>query len=143
AAHGGQILLSQAAAELAQGRLPTNAGLLPLGPQRLRGLERPEPAFPLLAPVLRERFPVLAPLASPPHNRPAQTPGRIGRTAELVRLGELLLAGGGRLLTLTGPGGVGKTRLALALAADALEAFPDGCWIVECAALTDPADLVF
>jgi predicted ATPase len=137
AGHGAQVLLSLAAAELARDRLPPEATLLDLGEQRLKDLERPERVFQLLHPELPERFPPLATLADTPNNLPAQPTPLIGRGREADQIAELL-RDGVRLVTLTGPGGIGKTRLALQVAADLLDAFPDGAWFVDLAPLTDP-----
>jgi predicted ATPase/class 3 adenylate cyclase len=136
AGHGGQILLSQTAADLALGDLPPGAALRDLGAHRLKDLPRPEHIFQLTAPHLPAEFPALRSLGASPNNLPLQLTSFIGRQRELDELKALLSAN--RLLTLTGPGGTGKTRLALRLASDELESFADGAWIVELAALSDP-----
>ena len=139
AAHGGQVLLSQAAFELARDHLPNGAGLRDLGEQRLKDLGRPERVWQLLHPGLPAEFPPLATLARTPNNLPAQPTALIGRERELGDVRALLERNDVRLVTLTGPGGVGKTRLALQAAADLLDAFTDGCWFVDLAPVTDPA----
>ena len=136
AAHGGQILLSQTAADLELATLPRGVALQDLGPHRLKDMARSEHIFQLTAPDLPAEFPPLRSVEASPNNLPAQLTSFIGRQRELHELKALLSAN--RLLTLTGPGGTGKTRLALRLAADELESFPDGAWLVELAALSDP-----
>jgi predicted ATPase/class 3 adenylate cyclase len=138
-AHGGQVLVSQATVDLAQDALPVGAGLRALGEHRLRDLTRPEPVHQLLHPDLPADFPPLRSLDSVPHNLPIQLTSFVGRERELAEIVTLLAAH--RLVTLTGAGGCGKTRLALQAAADAQETFPDGVWLVELAPLSDP-DLV-
>jgi predicted ATPase/class 3 adenylate cyclase/tetratricopeptide (TPR) repeat protein len=144
---GGQTLLSQATCELVSAQLPPGAGLRDLGRHRLKDLQRPEQVFELVHPDLPADFPPLKSLESLPNNLPLQTTRFIGREEALARLGALLGgsstdAGAGseaRLVTLTGMGGCGKTRLALQVAADLLEEYPDGVWFVDLAALADPA----
>ena len=136
AAHGGQILLSQAvAAGLAQG-LPDGVALRDLGALRLRDLASPERVFQVVAPPLRTEFPALRALESTPNNLPQQLNSFIGRERELQEVKQLLRKC--RLLTLLGMGGIGKSRLSLQLAADLLDNYPDGAWLVELAALHDP-----
>jgi class 3 adenylate cyclase len=125
AAHGGQVLLSEPAAELAEERLPAEAGLRDLGEHRLKDLSRPERLFQLVHPALARDFPPLATLSQRPNNLPTQTSEFLGREAQLATLRDLLDAEGVRLLTLTGPGGIGKTRLALQAAADQIDRFED------------------
>jgi predicted ATPase/class 3 adenylate cyclase len=137
AAHGQQVLLSGTTATLVSDDLPEGASLRDLGEHRLKGLVQTEHLWQLTAPGLRADFQPLASLKSIPHNLPVPVTSFIGRETELAE-GKRLLAST-RLLTLTGPGGTGKTRLALQLAADVLDTFPDGVWIVELAALADPA----
>ncbi len=137
AGHGGQILLSLAAAELVRDHLPAGAALRDLGEHRLADLHRPERIAQLLAAGLCTDFPPLRTLDTRPHNLPAQPTALVGRQRELAALAELL-RGDARLVTLTGPGGVGKTRLALHTAADLLDVFPDGAWFVDLAPITDP-----
>ena len=136
AGHGGQILLTQTAADLALSDLPADLALRDLGAHRLKDLPRAERIFQLVAPDLVVDFPALRSLGAFPNNLPTQLTSFIGRERELAELRPLLSAS--RLLTLTGPGGTGKTRLALRLAADELETFADGAWLIELAPLADP-----
>ena len=136
---GGQILASQAVQQLARGALPQDADLRDLGQHRLRDLLDPERVFQLVHPDLPADFPALRTLEGYPNNLPRQPTPLLGREREIGEVNELLRRDDVQLVTLTGPGGVGKTRLALQAAADALEAFPDGAFVVELAPLTDPA----
>ncbi|CAN5277689.1 hypothetical protein BH20VER2_BH20VER2_16150 [soil metagenome] len=139
-AHGGQVLLSLATEELVRDGLPGGVQLRALGEHRLRDLARPEHLFQLTAPDLPAQFPALRSLENVPNNLPVQLTSFIGRERELAEVKRLL--GSTRLLTLTGPGGTGKTRLSLQVAADLVEQFPDGVWFVEFAMITDPALVV-
>ena len=135
-AAGGQVLLSAAAAERVRDQMLAGAGLRDLGQHRLKDLIRPEHIFQLTAPGLPVDFPPLRSLDLQLNNLPVQLTSFIGRQAELIEVRRLLADA--HLLTLTGPGGIGKTRLALQAAADLLDDFPDGVWLVELAALSDP-----
>jgi predicted ATPase/class 3 adenylate cyclase len=135
--HGGQILLSAVTAELVRDQLPPGARLADLGQHQLKDLVRPEHVYQLGGSGLPSDFPPLRSLSPLRHNLPAQLTSFIGRETELAEVHRLLAAN--RLLTLTGPGGTGKTRLALQAAADCVEAFPHGAWLVELAPLADPA----
>ena len=137
AGHGGQMLLSLATQELARDALPAGVTLRDLGEHPLRDLYRPERVFQLLHPDLPADFPPLRTLATRPNNLPLQPTPFLGREEQVARVVDLLGREEVRLLTITGPGGVGKTRLALQAAADLLEAFPDGVWFVDLSALTD------
>ena len=141
AAHGGQVLLSLATAELVREALPAAADLRDLGDHRLKDLQRPERVFQLVAPGLAVDFPALRTLESFPNNLPVQPTLLIGREREVVTARGLLQHPETRLVTLTGPGGVGKTRLGLQIAADVLREFPDGTFFVDLAPVI-PADLV-
>ncbi len=134
-AHGGQVVLSRATHDLVLDRLPDGAGLEDLGVHRLRDLGRPEHVFGLLHPDLPGDFGELRSLDALPNSLPGELTSFVGRRAELGRVRELL--GSARLLTLTGAGGCGKTRLALQAAADAIDDHPDGVWWVELARLED------
>jgi class 3 adenylate cyclase len=118
AAHGGQVVLSLATAELVRDALPVGASLRDLGEHRLKDLQRSERLFQLGHPALPAAFPPLATLEAHPHNLPAQLTSFVGRERELAVVRGLL--GCTRLLTLTGAGGCGKTRLALQAAAETL-----------------------
>jgi predicted ATPase/class 3 adenylate cyclase len=130
AAHGGQVVLSQATREL----LETDVEVIELGGHVLKGIDRPERLFQLRAPGLREAFP---PLRAPtPGNLPRPRTALIGRRRESKALIKIL-HGDTRLVTLTGLGGAGKTRLAVEVAHDASRAFPDGAYFVPLASVTD------
>jgi predicted ATPase/class 3 adenylate cyclase len=135
--HGGQVLLSAVAAELVRDDLPKGAYLRELGVHRLKDLAAPEQVFQLCHPDLPVEFPPLLSLEARPNNLPLQLTSFIGRDRELAGLRQQLVAH--RLVTLTGIGGCGKTRLALQAAADALDAYPDGVWLVELAPLSEPS----
>jgi predicted ATPase/class 3 adenylate cyclase len=134
--HGGQTLLSQTTSELCRDALPTGASLRDLGTHQLRDLSRPQQLYELRHPDLPREFPPIRSLSTHPNNLPRQLSSFIGREAAIAEVESLL--GGNRLLTLTGTGGCGKTRLGLQVAADVLERFPDGAWFVELASLSDP-----
>jgi predicted ATPase/class 3 adenylate cyclase len=136
AAHGGQVLVSEAVAALVRDRLPDGVALRDLGQVRLRDLARPEQMFQVLHPALRESFPPLRALEATPNNLPQQATRFIWREKELAELNRLLA--GSRLLTLTGTGGCGKTRLSLQAAGESLERYADGAWWVELAPLSEP-----
>lgn len=136
-AHGGQILLSAALATLLREAGP-DSNLRDLGFHRLADLGTAEHLYQLIDPALPQEFPPITSLDTRQGNLPSQLSSFIGRRRELVRAKRLL--GTTRLLTLTGVGGVGKTRLALQTAAQvALDSFTDGVWLVELAPLTDPS----
>ena len=139
AGHGGQILLSQTVQQLSRGALPAGTELLDLGDHRLRDLLEPERVFQLVRPGLPADFPPLRSLEGRPNNLPRQPTLLFGREREVEEVADLLRREEIQLVTLTGPGGVGKTRLALQAAADVLEVFPDGAFFVELAPLADPA----
>ncbi len=139
AAHGGQTLVSETTALLLQDSLPAGTSLRTLGRHRLKDLAQPQEVFQLLHPSLPAEFPPLRSLESFSHNLPGQLTSFIGREPEMAEARRLL--GQTRLLTLTGMGGEGKSRLALQVAAEAVDAYADGVWLVELASLSDP-DLV-
>ena len=139
--HGGQVLLSQAVQQLVRDSLPADAGLRDLGGHRLRDLLEPEQVFQLLHPDLPADFPPLRSLGARPNNLPLQPTPFLGREDEVREVTNLLRSPDVRLLTLTGPGGSGKTRLGLQVAADCLDDFSDGVFFVALAPLTNP-DLV-
>jgi class 3 adenylate cyclase len=129
AGHGGQVLLSQTTRDLVEHELPAGVELRDLGEHRLRDLPHPERVFQLTIAGLPAEFPPLRTLAAGPNNLPTQLTSFIGREREMAEVKRLLAAT--RLLTLTGAGGAGKTRLALQVAADLLQAYRDGVWLVE------------
>ena len=139
AGHGGQVLLSHAAQELTRDDLPEGATLRDLGERRLKDLFRPERVFQLLSPDLPSSFPPLKTLDERLNNLPVQPTPLVGRERELGGVRDLLRAEGVRLLTLTGTGGIGKTRLGLQVGAELLDEFEDGVFFVELAPITDPA----
>ena len=142
AGHGGQILLSTVSQELVRDQLPAGAELLDLHEHRLKDLIRPEHVYQLMAAGLPHDFPPLKTLDHLPNNLPLQRAPFIGRERELEALKVLLQRPDVGLLTLLGVGGTGKTRLALQVAADLLDSFPDGAWFVNLAPITDPALVV-
>ncbi|WP_158287879.1 tetratricopeptide repeat protein [Falsiroseomonas bella] len=139
AGHGGQVLLSATMHAILQGHLPDGVGLRALGHHRLPDLPAPEPIFQLLAPGLAEDFPALR-VDGPQMSRlPMPRTALLGRERELREVAALLAAPEPPLLTLTGTGGAGKTRLGIAAAALASGGFRDGVCFVPLAPVTDPA----
>ncbi|MDQ5851070.1 MAG: adenylate/guanylate cyclase domain-containing protein [Chloroflexota bacterium] len=138
-AHGGQTLLSLATQELVHDRLPPGVALRDLGDHRLRDLIRSERIFQLVAPDLPADFPPIHTLDHQYQNLPAQLTPLFGREQDRTMIASLVRRADVRLVTLTGPGGVGKTRLSVQVAADVLDAFPDGVCFVELAPIVDPA----
>ena len=137
--HGGQVLVTAATYALLADRLPGGIGLRDLGEQRLKDLGRAERVFQVTGSGLAEGFGLLRSLDDPAlcHNLPSQATNFVGRVAELAEL-RALVSGGSRLVTITGPGGIGKSRLALQAAADALDGTGDGAWLVEFAPVAEP-----
>ena len=138
--HGGQILLSQVTAALARAGLPDAARVRSLGGHTLKGMDEAEEVYQVVHPDLPAEFPALASPQAPKHNLPVQPTSFVGREQELAAM--MALVGRAPLVTLTGTGGCGKTRLALQLAGELLEAYPDGVRLVELGALSDPALVV-
>ncbi len=136
AAHGGQIVVSHATEELARDHLPVEISLEDLGEHHLRDLARPERVFQVRAPGLAVDFPPLRSLDAFPGNLPARQTSFVGRDKELAKIAEALRSA--PIVTLTGVGGVGKTRLAVQVAAEVLPHFPDGGWLSELAAADSP-----
>lgn len=139
AAHGGQIVTSQSTEELVRGRLDPGTQLRDLGEHRLKDLEHPERIFQVVANGLDSEFGPLQTLDSTRNNLPTQATSFIGREDEIIDVRKRL--GDARLLTLTGVGGSGKTRLALQVAAEIAEDFEHGVWLVELSAVSDPERL--
>jgi predicted ATPase/class 3 adenylate cyclase len=137
AAHGGQVLLTESVAADLEGRLPDDVSLRDLGSVRLRGIAAAVRVFQLAHPALRCEFPPLRHLEETPHNLPNPLTSFVGRAAELRDVADMLARH--RLVTLLGMGGLGKTRLALRIARDALDRFPDGVWFVDLSPVRDPA----
>ena len=131
AAHGGQIVMSEAT----HARLKESVDVKDLGTHHLKGLEEPEHILQVVAPGLRADFPALASL-SPPTNIPHRIDPIVGRSEEIHELRQLLIDGGERLVTIHGPGGAGKTRLAIHVAAGLLEHFTDGTFFVDLTPVT-------
>jgi len=138
AGHGGQALLSQATYELVRDTPPDGVTFIDLGEHRLKDLIRPERVFQLGGTGLPSDFPPLNSLNVRPHNLPLQTTPLLGRDREVRAVHSLLVRDDVRLVTLTGPGGTGKTRLSLQVAADLLDRFEDGAFFVELAPISDP-----
>jgi predicted ATPase/Flp pilus assembly protein TadD len=137
AGHGGQTLLTHAARVLVGGTVPEGVRVQDMGTHRLRDLLEAEPIWQLVIPGLPDVFPPLKTLERHPTNLPPQPTALIGRDALLADLIPVVMDSSTRLLTLTGPGGVGKTHLVLQLAADALPAFPDGAFFVDLTSVTE------
>ena len=142
-AHGGQIVMSGAVEQLSRDSLPAVVTLADLGEHRLRDLGQPEHVFQVLHPELPAEFPALRSVETYPSNLPQQLTTFVGRDQELVEIAEVLDEA--RVVTLIGVGGVGKTRLALQVAAELLPRFGAGAWLCELGPLSDAsgvADLV-
>jgi len=137
--HGGQVLAAQATCDRLPARLPAGVSLRDLGIHQLKDLDRPEHVHQVDHPDLAAEFPPLRSLDAFRHNLPAAASSFVDRPAEVAEIIEAL--GRSRLVTLTGPAGAGKTRLALHVAAQLVERYDAGAWLLELAPLTDP-DLV-
>jgi predicted ATPase/class 3 adenylate cyclase len=137
AGHGGQILISEVSTQMAREHLPAGVSFLDLGEHQFKGLLRAEKIFQINVPDLQKDFPALISIKAAKNNLPVQLTSFIGRERELTEAKQKLE--GARLLTLIGPGGTGKTRLSLQLAADMVPNFSDGVWLVELAPLADPS----
>jgi predicted ATPase/class 3 adenylate cyclase len=136
-AHGGQVLLSDSTATLVRDALPPEADLVDLGEYQLRDLAARMHVFQVVHPDLRSEFPPLRSLDVLPGNLPRQVTTFVGREEEVSALARLLRERS--LVTLTGVGGVGKTRLAVQVGAEVVPEFPDGAWLCELAPVTDPS----
>jgi predicted ATPase/class 3 adenylate cyclase len=137
AAHGGQILVSDATRALVDHSLPEGVSLQDLGEHRLKDIDRPERLYHLVVDGLRTQFPPPRSIDARPNNLPAQLTSFVGREQEIDEVRTLLDRS--RLLTLTGPGGSGKTRLSLEVAAAVLTEYRDGAFFVDLSSVTDPA----
>jgi predicted ATPase len=137
AAHGGQVLLSAATHEMVRDQLPAGMNLAELGEHPLKDLFRPERVFQIVSSDLPSEFPPLRTLDAYRNNLPLQPTPLLGREKEVSEVCDLMRREETRLLTLTGPGGIGKTRLALQAAADLLDDFPDGPFFVPLATVTE------
>jgi predicted ATPase/class 3 adenylate cyclase len=155
-AHGGQALVSDATQQLVRDGLPEGLELRDLGEHLLKDLQRPERIFQVVAPGLPSDFPPLKSLDNMPNNLPVQLTSFVGREREIEEVKRLLAPEsaqpngpqaastaahrqeGTHLLTITGPGGTGKTRLSLQVAAQLLDLYPDGVWLAELAPVADP-----
>jgi predicted ATPase/class 3 adenylate cyclase len=133
---GAQVLLSSITASLVRDALPDGASMLSLGRHRLKDLGEPEEPYQLVHPELIAQFPPLKSLNARPNNLPVEVSTFVGRARELSEVRSLLETK--RVVTVTGTGGTGKTRLALQTAAEAIDSFPDGVFFVPLAAVTDP-----
>lgn len=138
AAHGGQVLLSAEVANILTDQLPEKASLRDLGEHRLKDLQRPEHIFQLVQPGLPTDFPAIASLNRLPNNLPSQPTQMVGRQTELEEINRLLADEAVRLVTLIGPGGTGKTRLALQTGAELIDRFHDGTYFIDLAPIRDP-----
>ncbi|HUG94736.1 MAG TPA: adenylate/guanylate cyclase domain-containing protein [Pleomorphomonadaceae bacterium] len=136
ASHGGQVLLSGATQALTAGGLPPGVSLVDLGQHRLKDLSRPEHLWQIAIDGLPASFPALRTLDATPNNLPLQLTSFLGRQREVSDV--LGLLSEHRLVTLTGPGGTGKTRLALQVAAEASDRYPDGVYFVALEPITRP-----
>lgn len=137
--HGAQVLLSHITTGLVRDFLPASMELRDLGEFRLRDLIRPERIYQLVMDGLPSHFPPLKTIDTRPNNLPLQRDGLIGREREMNAIHDLIRRSDVRLVTLTGPGGIGKTRLSMQVAADNLDFFEDGIFFVALAPVTDPA----
>jgi predicted ATPase/class 3 adenylate cyclase len=137
AAHGGQVLISSSTRTLLGDQLPPGVTLRDLGEHRLKDMSQPDRLYQVVIDGVPDAFPALRTLERAPNNLPVQLTSFIGRRRELADARALLDRT--HLLTLVGPGGTGKSRLSLELAAQVMDTFPDGVWFVRLAAVTDPA----
>jgi predicted ATPase/class 3 adenylate cyclase len=136
---GGQVLCTQATADFVSAELPASVALVDLGEHRLADLTRPERVFQVVHPELESTFPSLRSLGAHRHNLPIALTSFVGRADEVAILEGVVHRE--RLITLTGIGGAGKTRLALQVAAGVVEQFPDGVWLIELARIRDESQV--
>lgn len=143
AAHGEQIVVSEVAYQLARDRLEPTIQFSELGEHRLKDLSRPDKLYQVNAPELPTvEFPAPRSLNRHLHNLPVQTTPFIGRGDVLAKLASQLRDPGYRIVSVVGPGGMGKTRLALQVAVEVIEVFPDGVWFVDPSGVWDESDLL-
>jgi predicted ATPase/class 3 adenylate cyclase len=140
AGHGGQILLSNATEALLRGQLPKQVDLRDIGEYKFKDVFQPVRVFQVIAPDLQKEFPALRALDVCPNNLPIQLTSFIGRNKEVRHIKKLLEQY--PLVTLTGSGGIGKTRLSIQVASELLKEYPDGAWLVELAPVTDPSFVI-
>lgn len=140
AAHGGQVLISQTTRDLLQNQASETFVLRDMGEHRLKDLRAPIRLYQLVAPGLPHDFPPIKSLDAFPNNLPAQLTSFIGREKEIADIKRLLYTF--RLITLTGSGGTGKSRLAQEVAADVVQNFPHGIWLIELAPVRDPGQII-
>src|SRR5207244_10600852 len=133
AAHGGQLIVSEATRALVEHSLPAGARLRDLGKHRLKDILQPEHLYDLVIDGLPAEFPPPRTLDARPNNLPLQLTSFVGREGEITEVRQLL--GRTRLLTLTGPGGTGKSRLALQVAGEVLTEYEHGCFFVDLSAV--------
>lgn len=140
AGHGGQVLVSEATRPLVgEADLPKDADFLDLGQHRFKDLSAPLRIYQLTHPGLPDDFPTIRSLEARAHNLPIQLTSLVGRDQEIEEISRLLEAN--RLVTLAGAAGCGKTRLALHVAAELLDRYPDGVWLAELSQSSDPEDV--
>ena len=138
--YGGQVLLSPSTYALIESDLPEGIRLRDLGEHRLKDLQHPLHLYQLIIPGLPADFPILRSLSARPNNLPMQLTSFVGRQQESDRIKELL--GQARLVTIVGPGGAGKSRLSLQVAADLVDQFPQGVWFVKLGPLASAEEIV-
>ena len=140
AAYGGQVLLTQTTYDLVQEQLPTEITLRDMGEHHLKDLHVPVHLYQVNVPDLQQNFPPIKSLDTLPNNLPAQLTSFIGREKEATEIKALLNSA--RLVTLTGSGGTGKSRLSVEIGREELESFANGVWLVELAPLADPSQII-
>lgn len=136
-AHGGQVLISAATAELVRSEMPQESSLRDLGEHQLRGLAYAERVYQLIAPGLQESFPPILSLDRSSNNLPRQLTSFVGRDEVVTEIAELIKAH--PMVTLVGAGGIGKTRCAIEVGEVLLDRWSNGVWLVELAPISDPA----
>ena len=140
AAHGGQVLLTQTTQDLLQHELPKDVTLRDMGEHRLKDLRAPQRLYQLSTPDLPQDFPPIKSLDTQPNNLPIQLTSFVGREREIDEIKALLNTA--RLVSLTGSGGTGKTRLSIEVGTQELAHFANGVWLIELAPLSDPAQII-